>query len=63
MEQELHLQPLPTLLGQGQGRGALGIPSGAGHRGPTEEQCLRLRQVPSSDGCAQSLQQNQEGGG
>lgn len=63
MEQELHLQPLPALLGQGQGRRALGVSGGTGHRRPAEEQSLRLRQVTGGDGRAQSLRQSREGGG
>lgn len=60
MEQELHLQPLPTSLSQGQGRWALGVPGVTGHRRPTEEQSLRLCQVTGGDGRTQSLQQSQE---
>lgn len=63
MEQELHLQPLPTSLSQGQGRWALRVPGVTGHRCPTEEQSLRLCQVTGGDGRTQSLQQSQEGRG
>lgn len=63
MEQELHLQPLPTSLSQGQGRWALGVPGVAGHRRPTEEQSLRLCQVTGGDGRTQSLQQSQQASG
>lgn len=63
MEQELHLQPLPTPLSQGQGRRALGVPGVTGHRRPTEEQSLRLCQVTGGDGGTQSLQQSRGASG
>lgn len=63
MEQELHLQPLPTSLSQGQGRWALRVPGVTGHRCPTEKQSLRLCQVTGGDGRTQSLQQSREGSG
>lgn len=58
VQQELHLQPLPALLSQRQGDRALGVPGGARHRRPAEDQGLGLGQVAGGDGRTEGLRQS-----